>query len=359
MAGRGHHFIPQLLLKGFSSGRTQAGVAQVWVCRRGQEPVLTSTKNVAKQRDFYGEPDSELDSLITVHEGLIADSVRGYRDAAFSCRIGKDTHAVDLIVLASVRTRWIRAAFEQLVTEALERFDALVRQQGDVGFLLQYIEQNPDWWIDTVRREVVVRIGRDDSTLVNSLAAGLLNMLRAGDLPRIQEHNDNALQDLLSQTRAIVPEMCRRGHIRGIRGLFGESGWRDEISSWEWRLKIEKSGNYLLGDFGPLFVSSSNEVGPFGIYSSGMSGVVMAVGRQTLLVGGEVSEDALLAPEEHNRVTAEWSLETLVCNDASLLTESIQRAMGRRIDDFVRETVRESLCALDLFADSRPTADWE
>jgi|GEM_PF-2159176 len=69
MAGRDHHFIPQLLQKGFSAGQTRKNRHQVRVFRRGQEPFKTGTWSSCVERDFYGPPSAALvDQLITDEE---------------------------------------------------------------------------------------------------------------------------------------------------------------------------------------------------------------------------------------------------------------------------------------------------
>ena len=348
MAGRGHHFIAQLLLRGFSAHRTAGGEQQVWVCQRGGQPFLSGTRNVAKQRDFYGEPSSELDALITVHEGQIAATVNEYRNAKNSCRIGKDKHAVELAVLASVRTRWIRSAFERLVAQALNTFDTMIRKYGDAGFLLRYIEQNQEWWVDTVRQDVAAPLGRVDATFVTALADELVMMLRRGSLPLQQGEETNAIRPFLVHLRALLPELCRLGHLQGIRRLFDGPGWREKLSSLEWRLEVTDSRGYVLGDFGPLFVSSSGDVGPIGVASRDLSGVVIPISSRTLLIGGEISSDRWKVSEKLNQLTAEWTLEMLVCNDVSLITESIQTGIARRMEGFITATVHDRLNDLSL-----------
>jgi hypothetical protein len=344
MAGRGHHFIAQLLLRGFSTCRTASGEQQVWVCRRGGPPFLSGTRNVAKQRDFYGEPDSELDALITAHEGQIAGTVQKYRDLNDSCHIGRNDHAVELALMASVRTRWIRIAFQRLVSEALDIFDFSVRRYGDAGFLLRYVEDNRDWWIDTVRQDIAVRLGRADPEFVTAVADALVAMLRGGSLPLGET---DVIRPILAHLRARIPEICRRGHLQGIRGLFDKPGWREKLSTLEWRLQLTSGGIYVLGDFGPLFVSSSGDVGPIGVASRDLSGVVMPISSRALLIGGEVLS-GLTAPKLLNQLTSEWTLDMIVCADVALITDSLRAAMASRMERFITATVQESLSDLSF-----------
>ena len=68
MSGRKHHFIQQLLLKGFSYDRPR-NPCHIWVYRQGSKPFKTATEGYGAERDYYGKPgESDLDARISVLE---------------------------------------------------------------------------------------------------------------------------------------------------------------------------------------------------------------------------------------------------------------------------------------------------
>src|SRR5437868_9350288 len=113
MAGRNHHFIPQLLQKGFSARQTKNGKHQVWFYRRGQAPSLTCTRNLFAEKDFYGPPAPVVDKLITDDETQRFDRLMNdMRSATATQLIGLSEDATNFVHQISVRVRWVRTFFE-------------------------------------------------------------------------------------------------------------------------------------------------------------------------------------------------------------------------------------------------------
>src|SRR5690348_13638416 len=108
MSGRDHHFVPQLLQKGFSARQTKKGKHQVWVFRRGMDPFLTGTVNSFVERDFYGPPSAVVDQLITDDEGRLDRLVQRARAAKATEILPADDPAADFVLQISIRSRWIR-----------------------------------------------------------------------------------------------------------------------------------------------------------------------------------------------------------------------------------------------------------
>lgn len=141
MAGRKQHYIPQFLLRGFSSAGTGKKL-QVRVVTREKEFVVP-TDGIAAQREFYSklaEGSESLDSLITDAETEYADIYQSL--VALNHGAQADSHAVArLLSHLAMRGSHLRDTFslagQQVLTEAVgmmldrSKFEKLMGIAGD------------------------------------------------------------------------------------------------------------------------------------------------------------------------------------------------------------------------------------
>lgn len=110
------HFIPQLLLKGFAC-RNDGQEYYVHVFRKESTPFQANTKNVAAQRNVYG--DEKIEGILSSCEGQFAELVSRLRQAQYT---PDDKPLIDRFVAHSlIRTRRFRDGVHTIGTAATEK----------------------------------------------------------------------------------------------------------------------------------------------------------------------------------------------------------------------------------------------
>jgi hypothetical protein len=134
MAGRKQHYIPQCLLKGF---KTPSGskIAKVWVFKKGQQPYLSSTEDVAAERYFYSgvSKDSSLtlDYRITQYENKLSELINKLCESPMGCSIDP-TIAAEVVTHLTIRVAHLRDIFSHGFKELIDDSVAIF---GDKGFI--------------------------------------------------------------------------------------------------------------------------------------------------------------------------------------------------------------------------------
>ncbi len=128
MAGRKQHYIPQCLLKGFKTpgrGRT----VKVWVFKKGQQPYVSSTEDVAAERYFYSGLSKDnsltLDDQITQYENKLSELINKLYDLPVDSIIDSDI-AAKVITHLTIRVAHLRdvfsISFKELIDDSVEIF---------------------------------------------------------------------------------------------------------------------------------------------------------------------------------------------------------------------------------------------
>lgn len=123
MAGRKQHYIPQCLLKGFKipgKGKT----AKVWVFKKGQQPYISSIKDVAAERYFYSKISKDssltLDDHITQYENELSELINKLLELPVGSIIDSKI-ASEVITHLSIRAAHIRdilgLSFKELIDD--------------------------------------------------------------------------------------------------------------------------------------------------------------------------------------------------------------------------------------------------
>lgn len=121
-AARGHHFIPQFLLRGFSA-RSRKKEFFSYYFRANHPPVETNLRNIAKVRDFHGEPGQpSLERRLSEIENHQAQLARKLRTGECPRR---SEAVASLVASVQVRSENIR----KVMSESGRRFLSLMGQK--------------------------------------------------------------------------------------------------------------------------------------------------------------------------------------------------------------------------------------
>lgn len=128
MAGRKQHYIPQCLLKGFEAP-SKGKKVKVWVFKKGQQPYLSPTEDVAAERYFYSGTSNDyslkLDNQITQYETILSNLINLICESPTGCVIDS-TIPTEVITHLTIRGAYLRDVFsfgmEKLIVDGVELF---------------------------------------------------------------------------------------------------------------------------------------------------------------------------------------------------------------------------------------------
>jgi len=128
MAGRKQHYIPQCLLKGFKTpgkGKT----AKVWVFKKGQQPYVSSTEDIAAERYFYSGISKDnsltLDDQITQYENKLSELINKLCESPIGSSIDPYL-AAEVITHLTIRVAHLRdifsLSFKEIINDSIGIF---------------------------------------------------------------------------------------------------------------------------------------------------------------------------------------------------------------------------------------------
>jgi hypothetical protein len=144
MGGKRQHFLPRLLLKGFSS-RIEGEEHYTWVYRKNAaNPFETNIINVGVSKDFYSkEQDTSVDDTITYMEGEFAAELDKIRQFDSSTLL-ENTKIAEFASHMEIRTRHLRDSFLESSDAFVSEFIGFLRDTKSVKqFLLSEFQNKP------------------------------------------------------------------------------------------------------------------------------------------------------------------------------------------------------------------------
>lgn len=345
MSGRKQHYIPRLVLRGFEAGKTKKGVSQVWWFPKGKDAVCTAVDNVFAQRDFYDNPDTDLDDRLTEMESRLGQFVNQARTLVTSEQVLPITEAVDLCHTMSMRSRWIREMFERVGHTALNFVsDQLSDSEGVLELLKEQSEHDPDWLRDSFIQEATRQAGRSLEHREIALFESIADQI-SGNWEEVVPHLDTSVvEQLLSTLGVQMSQVAKTGHITGLMKSLPGNSLRDFLENLSWRIEVYAADSLILGDCGPLLLAESGRVlGPMGVPDkSEIAGILFPISHSHLLIGGDCE------PAKMDNIVTEtsaWSMDAFVSSEDSPSCYAAQDLIRKNVDRWFKK-------GLDLRADS-------
>lgn len=345
MSGRKQHYVPRLVLRGFEAVKTRKGTSQVWWFPKDKDAVCTAVDNVFAQRDFYKNPDSDLDDKLTEMESRLGQFVNQARTLVIPEQVSSISEAVDLCHTMSMRSRWIREMFERVGHTALNFVsDQLSNSEGVLAILKKQSEEDPDWLRDSFIQEATRQAERslDDQEIafLESKASQVSN-----NWEEVVPHLDtSALQQLLSILGVQMSQIAKTGHVTGVTKSLPGNSLREFLVNLDWRIELYAPNSLILGDCGPLLLDESGGIlGPMGVPGkSEIAGIFFPISHSHLLIGGHCE------PAKMNDIvteTAAWSMDAFVSSEDSPTCVAAQDLIRSNVDRWFTKD-------LDLKADT-------
>jgi hypothetical protein len=214
MATRGQHFIPRFLLNGFAS-RSRGDEHHTWLFRIGSKAMEVNTKNIAKERDFHGNPNiSSLEDSMQSREGVYAPVIARLRENEIT---GPDLQvAAEFVINLSVRTKNLRHSIVEMAGNTIDAMrehatDKKIQRelkQKTKKELRQKLRELPEWEmiqrLPARQRKLWLRIGeaKIERDIVPMMDLALQEMRAKADLIALAERTQ---KNVLNKT--LAPEI--------------------------------------------------------------------------------------------------------------------------------------------------------
>lgn len=319
------HFIPQLLLRGFAF-RHHGEESYVHVFRKGSIPFEANTRNVAAQRNFYG--DEKIEGILSSWEGQFAKLISKLRQAQCT---PDDKPLIDRFVAHSlVRTRRFRDGVHTIGKTAMERMFQEFLKPDLTPRLFAKLASN-------IMNEPQIK--------------GILAQVAPEKRPHLQmvmqqrlEHPDmhEVLRRMILQTLPTIDtassvQSAQRQVLEHDKHLDKRTHDLERIN---WKVEMYLPNTLVLGDIGPLVKGEGSS--QWGNIFGGTPEIVwFPLSHNCLLSGQPNSGNDNVSAEEVNLLSVESSCELFVASQLTIREEEYQTHLGSRVPDLSEEDLSE------------------
>lgn len=361
MSGRKQHHIPQSFQRGFLHCEKSG---QVCVYRYGGTSHISSTKDVAAQRDFYSKPTGDgkqdLDEKITEYEGRLGVLLHTLR----SVQIGAEASAsiaAEVIAHLTPRGKNVRRMFINLPTRLIAGVSEVFSDDKAFAHLLGLGEPAPnETWNKHVRASIdeeprltqAIEIIHAQTKIPKSLLDRILFMCTKehilGGANSIPEEFRQAFSTYLSTIETVATENHRK---MLSTGLVAEPRKR-VLEELIWYVRPAPSGGAIMPDCIALGIEEGDgRFLPY-IMTSKVTSVVMPLTSEKLLVG---VREGCAAPDlsDFNREVSECSDELFIASTAN--HTDLGQNIGKRWKDKVDSLVQDAFESLKSYQHQKNT----
>lgn len=309
--GRNQHYLPQFLLRRFSSRRARDKFF-IWLFRRGEDPSQPNVRNVGAASYFYSKEESGAESILGKLEDRYAGFLRDL-DAAAAVPVGRDSECVDFAAHLLVRTNNLREstveAFEATAKQAINK--AKNSPELESRLLARFI---PQLSAAGMKREEIVAL------------------VRRGIYEKLPEMIDAIGGEDGILRRINIPSSAQAVQARVIQTGF--MGRKATLESLAWHLVQSDDDSLVLGDVGAI--AQSRRETPL---EPGMTftiethrRLIIPISPNSLLVGVLRGELGTPLPEavEINQASAELSRTFFVSNRNEESERRLHSCVGLR-----------------------------
>lgn len=314
---RGHHFIPQFLLRRFASRQTRKS-AYAFLFRKGSPPFECNIADIAKERDFHDDSrTSTLESDLAARESEFAGLVRRIEENG--CIPPADVLATcEFVVNLFTRTRHIRREFAERGTEFLQQVDVLLRSTDAKTTLCQMAMQ---------RSAEAVRSNRFDE-LPRPLRDAMLCELEAVDFEPFLKRATALFSAAASKfdTHAVTKQAQNAN-------LLKPSQWVNVLSRFNWTAIPFNKHSLVLGDVVVVGLDArGNSAHPVVFGGEKLEGIYLPLGDGLLLRGwrGNAAEGSEASANWLNQASVELSREFFVASMHDNAEGSLVSHLGLR-----------------------------
>jgi len=337
MAGKGQHYLPRFLLKGFSS-RTVNKESYVWVHRKGKISYESNIQRIAKESYFYGtKEDSDVDDKITKMEtesfSTLIDELRSKNKISES----KSQLIGDFVahlIFRSKHTREITGQAAKLITD--KAFEDL----QNIAFLKKAIRQQRNQIIDDVKKDLK---SRDIVNVENAQLEPFLDLYIEWFISNdrnLSEFSTN-IKQVSDIVRQKLPTMGKKSQLKSFSKPLDSSERVRMYRNLHWSMiTVEKAGAFILGDVGPIVIYGEDKEFNMALANKNTHQTIfLPISDKQLIVGRTEENRTLPDIEAINIGMAELSYEFFISSKNEQREIEYLRSIGKRNMDVVHDAI--------------------
>lgn len=315
------HYVPQLLLRGFSDERDPEE-AKVWVFRRQSSPFRASPRNIGGERYFYADPDdSPVEAELAARESVIAKTLAEIR-ANREIPVGGGAILAELAGQLVARTKNAR---EGLATAGETTMRDALRYALTPEILQREVKK-------TVEEKLAAKGIYLPSNILLRLTRGAVPSFLAelevrGGIDKLLEGVD-------------IPAAAKNAQVQTLLRNLNAIG--DRFKTLHWRLSTAKDCSFILGDAGPIAVRRRKKGAKPGVmFSAEHDLLVLPISDSLAIVGGkEAFSLEELNIDRLNASAAKLSAEFFVSRTNQPRDRALHQVLGLDLDSWVKEPRR-------------------
>ncbi|HNP31580.1 MAG TPA: DUF4238 domain-containing protein [Nitrospirales bacterium] len=319
------HFIPQFLLKGFSS-RRRRNQFYVYVFRTKCTPFSSNTAKIAAQGNFYG--DESIESILSEAETKFNDLVLRLREG--SCDLRSKPLIDRFVVHSLVRTQTFRDSVHANTESVMNKGCLEFLNPADTLHLLENIVN--DGMNQPEFIEWLSRVSPEEKPLLEAYLRELL--LRPDMHEKLRQMIPTELAEIdintsvrSAQRKVLEDERTLHNRIR-------------DLAKIKWDVQMYQRHSLVLGDIGPLVRGDdSPEWGR--IFHGTPQEIWLPLSDSCLLKGQVYGTIKHVDSEEVNLVSVENSMEFFVASQRTRREEEYQKRLGLRANQLSKENLSE------------------
>lgn len=282
MAGRGQHYIPRFLQRGFICNNQE----QVYFYSKIKNEVIkVNISKVGVGRDFYSVPeDTYLDDVITENENrIIYPLIDVLRSLESDDIIDKNT-AITLISHFITRTKYIRDLCSEVFKSTLDILESqIATKKAEEEFIKNLVESN--MFKEDLKKEFKQQKLIPDDLFINSLCAQMVK--NPNEFP-ILNQAIKAMKTVYQKLQNDHHEMVKKSHKKALTNLLESSDTKyDQYENFIWHLKIYPDDSIILSDnIAMTYNTETKQVyPPFFTNKDNNTQIYMPISHNKLLVG--------------------------------------------------------------------------
>lgn len=327
MAGERQHYIPRFLLKGFAS-KTSGNKAFIWYFQKGNAPKEVSLRDIALEKNFYGEPgDGSLDAEITEKEKYQASVISRLREN--NELSDQDINTLSQFVGEMVaRTKHMR---NSLVEGSEDLMDMFLRNISDPS-----------------KANIILNNPENKEYLLNSDCDSFRNLgIDPKNLEMLKVFSSTAeiVGKLFPTLKTEMGSMLKSAYNNALTRAYKEEQSSLRIEDYKklyWRVEQYEDRTFILGDIGVIKFNSEN-----GEYTNPIVAnkqeefLLLPIAYNTLLIGGSRKDMPLDFLDSINDGIAELSRDFFVAHQNGEKKKILNEKIGNKSRLFYGEVLNE------------------
>ncbi len=356
MAGRNQHYIPQSLLRGFEA-QSSGKEVQVWVFHAERPPYLTTTRNVAAERDFYSEPsplEKTLDDAITLYENADFQKLIDQMRKTQPGEAISSSHPAEVISHLVFRGAHLREtlldAIQNFAHEFLMQFSDEDKSRSYLGLdnseLEATLAEELEKIVEHLKNFANKRI---PTSLIERLCRFKLREEFSLHWPQLAKNLNYAVNEFSEKS----PNLIKEAHRNALSTLEASRFIIDELCQLKWVLIRKPRSTFVLPDC--IAIARSKDVDDYQplLFCDRqiLRDVLFPISSELLLVGKHDHLANDLDPIIFNTAAASCSFKFFVAANKSSSIEFLSTSIGSKCNGFTQEISRDVFKPkVDLYA---------